>query len=742
MKLRKYLIMGIVTLMLVGICSISLGSPEITERTKDVEGLSESSDNNQYNLTIEEPVGNGTVKVDGKVVELPYKKKYSNGSKVNLTATPDEDWEFMHWGGPSAVGFGKKRRNENITIEINEDKEFLVYFFKVEYVEIYMEENDSTTVDKINITAGDEINFTAQAFGRAYNLSNYSIEDIYTDFTWENTTAEGLFDNTTAGDYEITATYDGVTSQIVLVTVEPAGVDSVDITPSEDQNLTAGDTIDFDAETYDQYSNLITDVDTEFDWKNTTAKGVFDNTTSGDYAVTATYEGVSSQIVVVTVEPAGVDSVEITPPEDQTITAGETVDFNAEAYDQYGNLEDDVDTNFTWENTTAEGVFDNTTAGDYEVTVTFGDVSSKIVLVKVEPAGVDSVEITPSEDQTITAGDMIDFSAEAYDEYDNLITDDDTDFTWQSMDDEGSFTETTAGDYEVTATYGDLTSEIVTVTVEAAAVNYVEITPDTDQTITAGDTIDFDAETYDQYDNMITDADTDFTWVNTTAEGVFDNTTAGDYEVTATYDDVASQIVVTVEPAGVNSVELTPSQNQIITAGEEVNFSAEAFDEYGNSITDVDTDFTWNNNTDEYGLFDNTTAGDYKINATYEGVTFDTLMVTVEPSEVDYVKIYPDEDQKIDAGETIEFSAEAYDEYGNLITEDDIEFNWKNTDDSGLFDITEAGEHEVTATYENVTSDPVTVDIASTINPAIIISSVAFTGIVGYALFKEFEVMG
>ncbi|MBS3790543.1 MAG: hypothetical protein KGY66_06475, partial [Candidatus Thermoplasmatota archaeon] len=201
MKLRKYLIMGIVTLMLVGICSISLGSPEITERTKDVEGLSESSDNNQYNLTIEEPVGNGTVKVDGKVVELPYKKKYSNGSKVNLTATPDEDWEFMHWGGPSAVGFGKKRRNENITIEINEDKEFLVYFFKVEYVEIYMEENDSTTVDKINITAGDEINFTAQAFGRAYNLSNYSIEDIYTDFTWENTTAEGLFDNTTAGDY-------------------------------------------------------------------------------------------------------------------------------------------------------------------------------------------------------------------------------------------------------------------------------------------------------------------------------------------------------------------------------------------------------------------------------------------------------------------------------------------------------------------------------------------------------------
>jgi len=187
--------------------------------------------------------------------------------------------------------------------------------------------------------------------------------------------------------------------------------------------------------------------------------------------------------------------------------------------------------------------------GRYSVYVTIKNITV-FEYFWVDPAEVHTVSISPSEDQTVTAGTELMFSAEAYDEYDNLITNDDIDFDWQYTDEQGLFDETKASDYEVTATYNEVTSEPTTVTVEPAEVSYVEIDPEEDQTIEAGETIDFSASAYDEYDNLITDTDTDFIWENTDETGLFDKTEAGDYEVTATYDDLTSEsttVTVTVE---------------------------------------------------------------------------------------------------------------------------------------------------------------------------------------------------
>ena len=179
-----------------------------------------------------------------------------------------------------------------------------------------------------------------------------------------------------------------------------------------------------------------------------------------------------------------------------------------------------------------------TLAGDYTTYVTIDEISKSDIFT-VSPNVIDIVSISPDSSQTMTAGDSIDFSAEAFDEYGNLITDDNTEFTWVNADD-GFFDDTTAGTYEVTASYDGVSSDPVTVTVEPAAVDTVSISPDSSQTMTAGDSIDFSAEAFDEYGNLITDLVTDFTWDGADANGVFNQGTAGEYQVTATYNGVTS----------------------------------------------------------------------------------------------------------------------------------------------------------------------------------------------------------
>jgi len=546
MKLKKYVVLWVMTFTLVGIFTIGLGVSENIERTtSDKVSFLEVADSDGYNLTIRDPVGEGTIEVDGiEITEWPYEEEYEEGTEVDLTARPYEGWEFKHWGGPGAIGFGQKRRDNNITLEINEDKELYVYFFKVEYVEIEPEED-------LTVAAGEKINFTAHAFGWAYEQSNYRIDDEYVEFEWENTDAYGLFEEKEIGEYNVTATYviedyENVTSPVTTVTVEPAGVDYIEIDPIGDQTITAGDTIDFSASAYDEYDNLIEDDDGEFTWQNTDGTGFFDETTAGVYEVTAGYEDVTSPTVTVTVDVAELDYVEIDPIGDQTITAGETIDFSAGAYDQYGNLIEEDDSEFVWQNTDDTGFFEETEAREYDVTATYEGTTSESTTVVVEPAGVDYVEIDPAGDQTVQAGDTIDFSASAYDEYDNLITEDIEDFEWENAPN-GEFYETVTGDYEVIAIYEDVSSRSISVTVEPGDVETVEIVPKENQTITAGEKIEFLAWANDTYGNVITDSPEDFEWENA-PNGIFEKFGAGEYEIRAEYEGVSS------DPVNVESI--------------------------------------------------------------------------------------------------------------------------------------------------------------------------------------------
>jgi len=436
------------------------------------------------------------------------------------------------------------------------------------------------------------------------------------------------------------------------------------------------------------------------------------------------------------VVPAEVDYVEITPDTDRVITAGDTIDFDAESYDQYENLVDDDDTNFTWQNTGETGLFDKTTAGEYDVTATIDEVTSPVTVVTVKPAGVDYVEITPDTDQVITAGDTIDFDAEAYDQYDNIVEDDDEEFTWQNTYGTGLFDVTEAGNYDVKATYDGVSSPITEVTVEPADVDYIKIeAEEADPVIRAGDTVDFEATAFDQYDNVVESDDAEFTWQNTDETGLFDNTTAGDYDVTATYDGESSPTtLVTVEPGKLESMEIVDYPDNL-TAGESFQITIELYDGYGNLAAGGELEnFTINSEYDgevysldsvtfDHGLHvadvseDQVITADDEHNITVSSNPTASIQIMIEPGDVDEIEIYPTEEQQVDPGEQVNFTAEAYDKYGNLITDDVTEFDWTNIDEFdeernvAIFYQDEEGEVEVTVTYDGETTESTTIEI-------------------------------
>jgi len=224
-------------------------------------------------------------------------------------------------------------------------------------------------------------------------------------------------------------------------------------------------------------------------------------------------------------------------------SSSEVVSLEAVADEDHHFLEWTGDTG-TIEDPTAEQT-NMTMEGDHAVTAEFDE------------ADVDEVEITdPAEDQMITAGESINFKAEAH-SGDELITDDRTDFEWENAT-RGVFNRRRAGDYEVVSTYEDVSSEPVTVTVVPAEADRIEIGPEED-TIEAGMNITYTATAYDKYENEIGEVSGETDWsINEGAGGSwigneYSSEYAGDWTVTGEYEEVTDIARMTVEPGEVDS---------------------------------------------------------------------------------------------------------------------------------------------------------------------------------------------
>ncbi len=171
-----------------------------------------------------------------------------------------------------------------------------------------------------------------------------------------------------------------------------------------------------------------------------------------------------------------------------------------------------------------------------------------------------------------------------------------------------------------------------------------------------------------------------------------------------------------IDWASLDHMEVQPS-DETVTAGGEVTYTAVGYDENNKEIADLTEDTGWSIDEGAGGSWDGSRytgedAGEWTVTAIYnrEGNEFtDQVSLTVEPGEVSYIHISPSGDQTIKSGETLSFSAEAYDEYGNLIL--DPQFTWINADENGVFDERDTGVHEVSVRTDGVSSETVSVTV-------------------------------
>ena len=215
---------------------------------------------------------------------------------------------------------------------------------------------------------------------------------------------------------------------------------------------------------------------------------------------------------------------------------------------------------------------------------------------------VDSVEIEPSENQTITAGDEIDFRASASDSQDNLITEEDSEFTWENTNGTGLFDETTAGEYQVTAEYGGVISEPTTVTVEPADTDLIEAENVTETVGVEGEIIVVAEDEFGNVvegENITVDEDDGLSgieeWMKTDSNGIatftFNETNTGEYTVEFSAEDstIKDNSTVTIEDLEGPEIDITsPEGGEVFYIGDEFQIKWET-EEGDGSIPEEDS---------------------------------------------------------------------------------------------------------------------------------------------------------
>ncbi len=519
------------------------------------------------------------------------------------------------------------------------------------------------------VTAGDAETYQATAYDEFDN----AIQDVTSNTTWEISEGAGgswagnVYISENAGEWTVTAEY-GILTDTATLHVDPAEADHASV-KTQPERIEAGQTIDPApaVEVLDEFGNPVEGVEVTveesggYDFDNgttevqTDAEGIaaFDDLVinqTGEYALEFVVDGITEEIVSDSFEifPAAASYIEVTPKE-SVIEAGDSLTFEATAYDEYGNdfeVTGEVDWSIdegaggSWE----ENKYISEYTGDWSVEGTYisdGDNLTDETIITVEPAAPSRVDIEPVEEQIIEAGETIDFSAEAYDEYGNLITDDPEDFEWDEAGESGLFNKTQAGEYEVRASYSDVTSESTLVTVEHSEADRLEVFPETTE-LTAGDSQEFNTTAFDEYGNdfNVTE-ETDWS-MKGDAGGAWEGNEyrselAGTWNVTANYEGVTGSAVVMVEPAKPARLEIFLSKRKV-KSGENVTFNATAFDEYGNSIGDVREETEWSieegaGGTWEDNIYVAENGGTWNVTGTYEGISASEDLTVEEEKE-------------------------------------------------------------------------------------------------------------
>ncbi len=388
------------------------------------------------------------------------------------------------------------------------------------------------------------------------------------------------------------------------------------------------------------------------------ADGIFTALSTGMTTVTATAGDLSAEaaVTVVAAEPALAKVVIV--PSAATLDAGDELQFEAIAFNCYGEVVSDAELTWTSSNPSVGtidecGLFVALCAGTTTITAS-GDCATGTATVTVccdEPI-LTRIEVSPPA-ITLNAGDAETFAATAYDQRGKTMPD--VVFAWAcddesvgTIDADGEFIALDTGTATIAATANGVTG-ISDVTVVYPAPGIVVSPPAI--TLYEGDTCRFTTTSSDLQATSVLPGTViwscDDESVGTIDEdGLFVALSEGTATITATIDGSADIVpaqngetgtaVVTVRSASPVPAWIAVSPSDFtIPAGETLLLTATVYDCFGNAMPEVDV--TWESSDlcvgtiDDCGLFTAIEDGDVTLIAS-AGEISGSACVTVEPS--------------------------------------------------------------------------------------------------------------
>ncbi|MDA3894294.1 MAG: Ig-like domain-containing protein [Salinivirgaceae bacterium] len=423
----------------------------------------------------------------------------------------------------------------------------------------------------------------------------------------------------------------------------------------------------------------------------------------------AAEDGIIGQdsIYIFSKAPSVLDSISISPEKD-TIKIGESINYKASGFDQYGAS---YSISETWSTSgggtiTSSGIFTATTIGDFTISATVNSISAQAQVHIVSNRVLSSMQISPI-DTSIVVEDSVQYTAIAYDQFDEIIN---GNISYsinggESISNDGLYKASSTGNFIVTAT-NDTVSASGSIEVTALPVlSKIEIIP-TSANFIIGDSTTFIAKPYDQFDKTIS---SNIVWtisgggtINT--EGFFTAETEGEFVVTATDDTISAKASIQIFSSSfLTTIEIKPTADSIFIK-DSILFTAIGFDQTGDSIN---TTIIWSTNgggdIDSNGLFIANTSGQYLITATDDAI-FNSATITIfEAPEVTQLIISPDT-AKISIGDSIKFNALAFDQVGKIIA---CTPTWNTSgggtiDSTGYLSASSKGEFTITASGNGI----------------------------------------
>jgi hypothetical protein len=422
------------------------------------------------------------------------------------------------------------------------------------------------------------------------------------------------------------------------------------------------------------------------------AEGTFKATGLGTATVLGVYGDLKGGAQI-TIVAGDVAMVEVTPSE-QAVTAGENVQFQAQAFNanhypltvtpswSVSNDIGDID---------AVGLFTAKKAGEGNVIAT-ANAQSGQAEVTVTPGALSVVKVEPQAIH-LRAGESVQLQAKGFDAAGNEVA---LGPVWSLTADlgelsaDGTFKALHAGTGEIVAEAGPTPTVIaIPVEVTPGALERIEVEPAT-LTVSAGTQYVFEATGYDAFHNPI-EVQPEWTLSKEgigqiDAQGSFYARKTGSVQLIAAVGELKGEASITVKPDQLAHLTLQPAGPLTLRAGTTVSFTLSGFDAYDNPVALkpewIQTEPLGTITPD--GFFRAEKVGSGNLMARQGDLSI-SVPITVTPGKLSAIKLTPSA-ATLQAGNTQKWWAEGFDAYDNAV---EITPTWRVSGSIG--DITQEG---------------------------------------------------